>query len=67
MLTRTLLGQRNVGTEDTGWILAIGAILLLIAGAGFALPRILAWPLAFLLFWIGVASVYRALANRRRR
>ncbi len=67
VLTRALLGQPNVGTEDTAWIMAIGAILLVMAGAGFVLPRLLAWPLAFFLFWIGVASIYRALANRRRR
>jgi cardiolipin synthase A/B len=66
-LSRALLGQRNVGAEDTGWIIAIAIVLLLGAGAGFFVPRILAWPLAFLLFWLGVASVYRALAERRKR
>jgi cardiolipin synthase len=64
VLTRALLGQRNVGTEDTGWMVAIAIVLLLVAIAGFVAPRFLAWPLAFLVFWIGVASFYRALAQR---
>jgi cardiolipin synthase A/B len=66
VLGRTLLGQRNVGMEETGWIVAIALLVLAAASLGFAAPRLLAWPLAFILFWVGVASLYRALAQRRR-
>lgn len=61
VLSRALIGQRNVGTEDTGWIAAIAVVLLAGSAAGFILPRLLAWPFAFILFWLGVASLYRAL------
>lgn len=63
VLGRALIGQRHVGREDTAWILAIALVLILIAAAGFVSPRILAWPLAFAIFWIGIASLYRALAR----
>jgi cardiolipin synthase len=65
VLTRALLGQRDVALEDRGWTVAIAVILLAIAIAGFSLPRILAWPLAFALFWVAIASLYRVLAGRR--
>jgi hypothetical protein len=54
-----------VALEDRGWTVAIAVILLAIAIAGFSLPRILAWPLAFALFWVAIASLYRVLAGRR--
>lgn len=66
VLGRALIGQRNVGTEDTGWIIAIAAVLLAVAAVGFIEPRIIAWPAAFLLFWVAVASLYRALARTRQ-
>ena len=27
---------------------------------GIVAPRFLAWPIAFLLFWLGMASLFRA-------
>lgn len=66
VLGRALIGQRGVGFEDTGWILTIAVVLLTAAGLGFWAPRLLAWPLAFVLFWIGVASFYRAFSWRER-
>lgn len=60
VLGRALLGQRLVGREDSAWI-ALIAVTLLVAGVvGFLAPRVLAWPLAFVLFWLGVASLVRA-------
>jgi hypothetical protein len=66
-LARALVGQPGVGREDSGWMLAIAIALLITAVAGFFAPRVLAWPLAFALFWIGVASLYRAYAQWRQR
>jgi hypothetical protein len=48
-------------------MMAIALTLLISAAAGFFAPRLLAWPLAFVLFWIGVASLYRAYAQWRQR
>ena len=60
VLGRALLGQRVVGREDTGWIALIAVFLLLLAVAGVFEPRLIAWPIAFFLFWLGVASLFRA-------
>jgi cardiolipin synthase A/B len=65
VLARTLVGQKSVGAEESGWIGAIAILLLGLAILGFVAPRLLAWPLAFILFWIGIASLYRAAIQRR--
>lgn len=66
VLGRALLGQPVVGRGDAGWIAAIALILFLIAAIGFGLPRLLAWPIAFLAFWLGVASLIRAWPRHDR-
>jgi cardiolipin synthase len=66
VLGRALVGQRTVGREDRSWIVLIAASLLLASALGFLAPRVLAWPLAFLLFWLGVASLVRAYQSRGR-
>lgn len=65
VLTRALVGQRMIGREDTGWVAALGMALVLLAVAGFLLPRLIAWPVAFLLFWLGVASLVRGASRPR--
>ncbi len=66
VLARAMVGERNVGREDSGWIAAIAALVLLLALVGFLRPQLLAWPVAFLLFWLGIASLVRAIPPRRR-
>lgn len=63
VLGRALVGQRQVGREDRGWILVIAAVTLGLAFLGLLAPRILSWPIAFLLFWLAIASVFRALSS----
>jgi cardiolipin synthase A/B len=60
VLGRSLLGQPVVSRSDSGWIIALALIFLAIAILGFWAPRVLAWPIAFLVFWLGVASLFRA-------
>lgn len=60
VLGRALIGQRIVGREDSGWIAIIALVLLGGAALGVAEPRLLAWPISFILFWLGVASLFRA-------
>lgn len=60
VLGRALVGQRSVGREDATWITAIAMLMVLTAVGGLFFPRLLAYPLAFVLFWLGVASVFRA-------
>lgn len=65
VLFRALLGERMIGREDTGWVAALAAILFAIAGLGIFFPRLVAWPLAFLLFWLAVAALVRLATHRR--
>lgn len=60
MLGRALVGQRTIGREDRGWIGALSLILFTASVLGFWFPRLVGWPVAFLLFWMGVGSVFRA-------
>jgi cardiolipin synthase len=60
VLGRALVGQRSVGREDVGWITAIAVLMLSVAVLGVFFPRLLAFPVAFFLFWLGLASLFRA-------
>lgn len=64
VLGRALVGQRLVGREDSSWIGAIAGTLILLSVIGFTMPRLLAWPLAFLLFWLGIAALLRVRTRR---
>lgn len=64
VLGRALVGQRQVGREDRGWILLIAMSTLGLAGLALLAPRFVAWPLAFLLFWLAIASIFRAWSSR---
>ena len=66
VLGRALVGPRIVGREDRGWIAAIALATLSLAVAGFLEPRVIGWPVAFLLFWIGVAGLLRVVSGRDR-
>ena len=63
VLGRALVGQRQVGREDRGWIAIIALFTLAVALVGLFAPRFVAWPLSFLLFWLGIASLFRAWSS----
>jgi cardiolipin synthase A/B len=65
VLGRALLGQPVVGRGDAGWIAALALLLLGLAALGFWAPRLLAWPIAFLAFWLAVAALFRVWPRRR--
>ncbi len=60
VLARALVGQRLVGREDSSWIATIALGLMGVSALGFFAPRVLAWPVAILLLWLGLASLFRA-------
>jgi cardiolipin synthase A/B len=63
VLARALIGERAIGAEDRGWIVVLAILLLATAALGFWAPPVLAYPGAFLLFWLGVASLIRAFSE----
>ncbi|HET7320907.1 MAG TPA: phospholipase D-like domain-containing protein [Longimicrobiaceae bacterium] len=65
VLGRALVGERIVGREDSGWIGFLALLIIALAALGFLAPRVLAWPLAFLLFWLGIAGLFRAWPRDR--
>ena len=67
VLSRALVGQRMIGPEDRGWVVVFALLLLGITVLGFLAPRFLAWPIAFAVFWLGFASLFRVLSLRERR
>lgn len=66
VLGRALLGQRLIGREDRGWVIVFALLLIAAAVLGIVVPRLLAWPFAFFLFWLGVASLVRAKGKRKK-
>jgi cardiolipin synthase len=59
VLARALVGHRTIGREDTGWVTVWAAILVAVSLLGFLVPRVVAWPIAFLVFWLAVAALIR--------
>lgn len=64
VLARALVGQRLVGREDSSWIVTIAFGLLAASAAGFFAPRLVAWPIALVLLWLGLVSLFRAWQRR---
>jgi cardiolipin synthase len=64
-VTAAVAGHRVLARADARIVAALGALLLVAAGLAFRWPRLLAWPLAVLLVWLGGALVTRAWQLRR--
>jgi cardiolipin synthase len=60
VLAGALRGQRMIGREDRGWVVALAVLLVGVSAAGIWAPRVLAWPISFLLFWLAIVSLVRA-------
>jgi cardiolipin synthase len=62
----SVLSARRVHGPAERWLLAEGGLLLaVLAGVGFLWPRLLAWPLAAFLLWLGLALLARAAKRRK--
>jgi cardiolipin synthase len=64
-VTAAVAGHRVLARADARVVAGMGAVLLVTAGLAFRWPRLLAWPLAALLVWLGGALVGRAWQLRR--
>jgi cardiolipin synthase A/B len=63
VLSRALIGQRTIGREDRGWVIALAVLLLLYGVTGFVRPRFIAFPVGALVIWLGIASLVRAASR----
>jgi len=61
----SVLAARRVHGLAERWLMAQGGLLLaVLAGVGFVWPRLLAWPLAALSLWLGLALLARGARRR---
>jgi cardiolipin synthase len=61
----SVLAARRVHGPAERWLMAQGGLALaVLAGVGIAWPRLLAWPLAVLSLWLGLALLARAARRR---
>lgn len=65
VLFRALIGERAIAREDAGWIGVFVVLLFGLSALGFANPRWLAWPIAFFIFWLGMAALVRLLTAEK--
>jgi cardiolipin synthase len=65
-LGAAIANRRVLGPAEAGALLGGGLVLLAIAFVGALWPRVLAWPLALFVAWIGVALLLRHRSIRRK-
>ncbi len=59
-VTAAVAGHRVLARAEARVVAALGTVLLVSAGLAFGWPRLVAWPLAALLVWLGGALLARA-------
>jgi cardiolipin synthase len=64
-VTAAVAGHRVLARAEARIVAVLGGVLLAGAGLVFRWPRLLAWPLALLLVWLGSALLARAWRLRR--
>ena len=65
-LGAAITNRRALGPTEAGLLFLMSAIVISIAIIAAFWPRLLAWPLAVVLLWMGAAWGVRAVALRRR-
>jgi cardiolipin synthase len=66
-LGAALTNRRTLGPAEAGLLFAMGLAATLIAVVGALWPRVLAWPLAVIALWLGIAWAAKAYALQRGR
>ncbi len=64
-VTAAVAGHRVLARGEARIVAALGVGLVVAGGVAFGWPRVLAWPLALLLAWLGGALLARAWQLRR--
>ncbi|HEY1340885.1 MAG TPA: phospholipase D-like domain-containing protein [Bryobacteraceae bacterium] len=62
-----MAGQRALGPVEASLMTTAGGLLLAVAAATFIFPRVLAYPVAVALGWMGIVALARGVAMYRRR
>ena len=66
-LGAALTDRRILGPAEAGLLFLMATIAGLIGILGAFWPRVLAWPLAFIALWSGIAWLVKGISLRRRR
>jgi len=66
VLGAAITNRRALGATEAGLLFIVSAIVIAIATVAAFWPRVLAWPLAFICTWLGIAWTAKAIALKRR-
>lgn len=66
-LGAALTNRRTLGPAEAGLIGEVGVAAIVVGIVGALWPRVVAWPLAFVATWLGIAWLARAVELRRRK
>jgi len=65
-LGAALTNRRSLGPAEAGLLFLMGSVVVTIAVVAAFWPRVLAWPLAFVFGWLGIAWLLKGFALRRK-
>jgi cardiolipin synthase A/B len=65
-LGAAITNRRSLGPAEAGLLFLVSALVIAIAVIAAFFPRVLAWPLAFVCTWLGIAWTAKAIALKRR-
>jgi cardiolipin synthase len=66
-LGAALTDRRILGPAEAGLLFLMAAVAVVVGIVGALWPRVLAWPVAVVALWSGIAWVAKGVALRRRR
>jgi len=65
-LGAALTNRRTLGATEAGLLFLVSGIVFTIGVVAALFPRVLAWPLALICAWLGIAWTAKAIALRRK-
>jgi cardiolipin synthase len=66
-LSAALTNRRTLGPTEAGLLTVVAIVMIVIAVVGASFPRMLAWPIALLAAWFGLAWAWKAWTLWRRK
>jgi cardiolipin synthase len=65
-LGAAITNRRSLGPAEAGLLFLMATIVVTIGIVAAIWPRVLAWPLAFVLLWLGIGWALKGIALRRK-